>query len=126
MRTTRQTVLEAMRWLVAAVLVASGLAVIFALGPVPGMLAEAGISLLAARIVAAFMIANGALIVVPRFAFFGTLVPLALAFFWIVVALRAGELVISIAAITAAVALAWIAYATKPKGLPPTPGEAPA
>lgn len=106
-----------MRTILAAILAATGIATLVGIPPIALLLADAGVPDTVGAIVAVLLIANGALLLIPRFSFVATIAPVAIAFFWAVASLRAGEIAVAIAAIVVAAGLLRVARSTRPAGL---------
>jgi hypothetical protein len=117
LRTTRETAIDALRTMLAALLAATGIATLVGISSIASLFAAAGVPDLFASIIAVLLIANGALLLIRRFAFVATIAPVAIAFFWAAASLRAGDFAVACAAIVVAAGLFRVAGNTQPAGL---------
>jgi hypothetical protein len=112
------------RGLAAASLIAVGAAVLLPLNSVATFFAAASIPDLARTIVGSLLIGNGVLLVLPRLAFVGSLVPMSLAAAAAVLAIRLGafsnfpRLLILAGSVGVLALLGRVAWRTRPRGLP--------
>jgi hypothetical protein len=111
--------LEALRTIVAIIIAATGIATLLSVEPIPLLLADAGVPDAVGAVIATLMIANAALILIDRFAFVATIVPMSIAFFWFATGVRSGHLLAAVLALAVLAALVRVARATRPAGLAP-------
>jgi hypothetical protein len=112
------------RALAAAVLIAVGAATLLPLDSVARFFAIVSVPDLVRTIVGVLLVANGSILILPRLAFVGTMVPMVLAVAAVVVSWHAGELsassrlLVLSGSVALLVVLGRLAWNTRPRGLP--------